>query len=151
MKVQLNPKAGCIPDATVFLGDSPPSASYTAKASAALNRPVAVRKCLSPGSSTDFIRAVRMLAAALTANGFPSEPPQREVQKIWKTFVCCPLELWEKIFGERNAEMQIERQRICWPFCVWEYQCSDGLVRCIVYLLDHPEGPRILVVRVCCP
>src|SRR3990172_8527696 len=151
MKGELISQAGCIPDARMLSGDLPPPLSYTARASKALNgKSIAVRRYPSPQSRVDFLRAVRMLAAVPASQGCPSQLPKLEIHDVWTTFVRYPLETWAKVFGAPESEMHVERQSAYRPVHVWGYHCSDGVVRCIVYLLDRPHGPWILVARVCC-
>jgi hypothetical protein len=150
MKAEPIPKAGGLPG-TNLPGDLPRMFSYTARASKVLNgSSFAVRRFPSAQSRMDFLRAVSLLAAVPARRGWRSRPPKREIHDVWTTFLRYPLETWAKVFGEPESEMHLHWHSRRQPFRVWQYHCSDGVVRCIAYVLDRPQRQWLLVARVCC-
>lgn len=150
MKVEQVLKPACRGDAIVVTDASPSSMGSTLTASVISNGLPVVQRFSPSRGTADFLCAVGALVAVLDAAGCRCEPPRRGIRGIWTTYVYCPLESWVEVFGERQSEMYVTPGSTRGPLHVWEYPCSDGTVRCITYLLERPEGPWILVVRVCC-
>jgi hypothetical protein len=95
-------------------------------------------------SKADFLHAV---ATVTEGSGTPAGSGGEDMEAV---FVTCPYDTWKQAFGEPRDFREYRGIVSDPPVEVWEQPCSDGMVRCVGYLVNDPHhGPWVIVTRVC--
>jgi len=96
-----------------------------------------------------FLQTLEQLGGKPGVSYCHSTGDARVTDKVHSGFLSCSLDTWVRHFGEPENVTEHREFAVRLPLQYWEYQCTDGPVKCVGRLFEHwPDGSWVIVMRV---